>query len=133
MESHQVGVKAVIQNPLGKFLIVREKERWQAVGGRLEAGERLEEGLRREAAEETGLTNLQVGKIVHVDEWFSKPEGELKHIVALFFLCQTVTDEVTLSAEHEAYAWVTPDELESYGDTIEKEISQAIILASLAA
>jgi 8-oxo-dGTP pyrophosphatase MutT (NUDIX family) len=133
MENHQVDVKAVIRNRQGKFLIVRRKGRWQAMGGRLEEGERLEEGLRRETAEETGITDLEVGKIVHVDEWFAEPEGELKHIVALFFLCQTKTDEVTLSDEHEDYAWVAPDELDSYGDTIEKEISQAIILASMAA
>jgi ADP-ribose pyrophosphatase YjhB (NUDIX family) len=41
---NQVAVKAVIQNKDGKFLIVREGERWQAVGGRLDKGEKLEEG-----------------------------------------------------------------------------------------
>lgn len=127
----QVAVKAVIQNKDGKFLIVREGERWQAVGGRLEKGEKLEEGLRRETEEETGIINLEVGKVIHVDEWFSRPEGELKHIVALFFLCKTTSDTVVLSEEHEAYAWVTVNELDQYGDLIEKEIKQAIILASL--
>jgi 8-oxo-dGTP pyrophosphatase MutT (NUDIX family) len=127
----QVAVKAVIQNPAGKFLIVREGERWQAVGGRLEKGEKLEDGLRRETQEETGITDLEIGKVIHVDEWFAKPEGELKHIVALFFNCHTTTDKVTLSDEHQEYAWVTADELESYGDKIEKEIKEAIVLATL--
>lgn len=127
----QVAVKAVIQNSDGKFLIVREGARWQAVGGRLEKGEKLEEGLRREAQEETGITDLEVGKVIHVDEWFAKPEGALKHIVAIFFLCKTNSNDVTLSDEHEAYAWVTADELEGYGDSIEREIKQAIILASV--
>jgi len=127
----QVAVKAVIQNDERKFLIVREGKRWQAVGGRLEKGEKLEEGLRREVKEETGIIDLEVGKVIHVDEWFSKPEGELKHIVALFFLCKASPSEVTLSNEHQEYAWVTADELEKYGDMIEKEIKQAIILASV--
>lgn len=127
----QVAVKAVIRNQDGKFLIVREGQRWQAVGGRLEKGEKLEEGLRRESQEETGLTDLEVGKVIHVDEWFAKPEGELKHIVALFFDCKTTSQDVVLSDEHEAYAWVTADELDGYGDTIENEIKQAIILASM--
>lgn len=125
----QVAVKAVIRNQDGKFLIMREGERWQAVGGRLEKGEKLEDGLRRETEEETGITDLEVGKAIHVDEWFSKPEGELKHIVAIFFLCETRGNEVTLSSEHQEFAWVTPDELEDY-ETLEKEIKQAIILAS---
>lgn len=127
----QVAVKAVIKNHDGKFLIVREGDRWQAVGGRLEKGEKLEDGLRRETEEETGITELEVGKVIHVDEWFSKPEGELKHIVALFFLCTTKTEDIKLSAEHEDYAWVSIDELEKYGDNIEKEIKEAIVIASM--
>lgn len=127
----QVAVKAVIKNKDGKFLIVREDERWQAVGGRLEKGEKLEDGLRREVNEETGITDLAVGKVIHVDEWFAKPEGQLKHIVALFFLCHTETSEITLSEEHQEYAWITAEELETYGDSIEKEIKEAIVLASL--
>lgn len=125
----QVAVKAVIRNSEGKFLIMREGERWQAVGGRLEKGEKLEDGLRRETEEETGITDLEVGKAIHVDEWFAKPEGELKHIVAIFFLCRSSTNEVRLSSEHQEFAWVTPDELDEY-ETLEKEIKQAIILAN---
>jgi 8-oxo-dGTP pyrophosphatase MutT (NUDIX family) len=126
---NQVAVKAVIQNAEGKFLVMREKDRWQAVGGRLDKGEKLEEGLRRETKEETGITDLEVGKVIHVDEWFAKPEGELKHIVALFFLCKTNATEVTLSDEHQEFAWLSPDELDNY--PIEKEIKQAIILAGM--
>jgi 8-oxo-dGTP diphosphatase len=127
----QVAVKAVIRRRNGKFLIVREGQRWQAVGGRLEKGEKLEDGLRRETMEETGITELEIGKVIHVDEWFSKPEGELKHIVALFFLCDVASDKVVLSDEHLEYAWVTAEELEDYGDTIEKEIKEAIILSGM--
>jgi 8-oxo-dGTP diphosphatase len=128
---NQVTVKAVIRSKDGKFLIVKEGKRWQGVGGRLEKGEKLEEGLRRETKEETGIIDLKVGKVIHVDEWFSKPEGELKHIVAIFFMCDTNEDKVTLSDEHQAYAWVSSNELDGYGDSIEKEIKQAISLASL--
>ncbi len=126
----QVDVKAVIQGSDNKFLIMREGQRWQGVGGRLEKGEKLEEGLRREVEEETGITDLQVGKVIHVDEWFAKPEGELKHIVALFFLCKTTSNKVVLSAEHQEYAWVIVDDLDTYGDKIEKEIKEAITLAA---
>ena len=128
---NQVAVKAVIRNSEGKYLIVREKERWQAVGGRLEKGEKLEDGLRRETREETGITDLTIGKIIHVDEWFARPEGELKHIVALFFLCKTSSKEVVLSDEHQEFAWVLADELEKYGNLVEKEIKEAIVLADM--
>ena len=119
----QVAVKAVIQN--------MEGNRWQAVGGRLEKGEKLEEGLRREVEEETGIVDLNVGKVIHVDEWFAKPEGKLKHIVALFFRCKTDSAEITLSDEHQGYAWVSVDELKNYRGLIEKEIEEAILIADI--
>ena len=127
----QVAVKAVIRNSDNRFLIVREGDRWQGVGGRLEKGEKLEDGLRRETKEETGITELEVGKVIHVDEWFSKPEGELKHIVALFFLCNVKSDDVVLSEEHQEFAWVLSSELDKYGELLEKEIKEAIILADM--
>lgn len=127
---NQVAVKAVIRNTSGRYLIVREGQRWQAVGGRLEDGEKLEDGLRRETKEETGISDLTIGNVIHVDEWFAKPEGELKHIVALFFLCETTTDAITLSNEHNEFSWVLVSELEKYGDSLEPEIKKAIILAA---
>ena len=126
---NQVAVKAIIQNSEGKFLIVQQAGRWQAVGGRLEAGETLEAGLRREVQEETGITELEIGTVIHVDEWFARPEGELKHIVALFYACAADPEAITLSDEHDAYAWVDGSELETYGDTLEKDVSRAIALA----
>ena len=66
-----------------------------------------------------------------MDEWFAKPEGELKHIVALFFNCKTDMAEIALSDEHQEYAWVGADELKNYKGLIEKEIEEAIIIAEM--
>lgn len=66
----QVAAKSVIKNEDRKYLIIRKGDRWQAVDGILEQGEKLEDGLRRETSEETGINDLVVGKVVHVAEWF---------------------------------------------------------------
>jgi 8-oxo-dGTP pyrophosphatase MutT (NUDIX family) len=130
MDTH-IAVKAVLQDPSGKFLIVRQGARWQAVGGRLKAGEHVEDGLRREVFEETGLTEMTIDRIIHVDEWDAKPQGVPMHIIALFFLCHTTETHVTLSDEHEEYRWIAVDELDSLGDAVEKEIKKAILIASM--
>jgi ADP-ribose pyrophosphatase YjhB (NUDIX family) len=120
----QVATKAVIVNPENKVLIMREGERWHEPGGRLEPGERLEEGLRREVREETGLVELTVGPVVHVGEWFAKPEGKRVHIVAVFYRCSTGQVEIELSNEHDEYAWVTRADLGRY--ELQPESRQAI-------
>lgn len=125
----QVAVKAVLRNKDGKYLILREDKRWHEVGGRIDKGELLKDGLRREVREETGITDLEIGKVIHADEWYAKPEGELKHIVAVYYTCTTNTDEVTLSDEHQEYAWVTVEELEQYGDSVTEATHAAILLA----
>ena len=56
----QVAVKAVIQNKDGKFLIVREGERWQAVGGRLDREKNLKMAFVGKRKKKLGLLTLRL-------------------------------------------------------------------------
>jgi len=58
MPSRQLTVEAVILNPAGQVLLVRQGEtrrRWELPGGHVKKRESLVEGLEREVREETGL------------------------------------------------------------------------------
>lgn len=124
MES-QVDVKAVIVGSDNKVLIMCENGRWHGPGGRIEPGEQLKEGLNREVYEETGITDLEIGEAIHVDEWFAAPEDKQVHIVAVFYSCSTNLKEVKLEPiEHEDYAWVGLQDLDNY--VIEPEMKIAI-------
>ncbi len=73
MEKHivtlQVGVKAFLKNPAGKFLLIQRsptkyqnaKGNWDIVGGRIAASTPLLENLKREVQEETQLAVLSSG------------------------------------------------------------------------
>jgi len=60
----QVGVKVLLRNKEGKYLLVRRSSEkypevgatWDLVGGRIDAGTLLQENLKREVKEEIGLT-----------------------------------------------------------------------------
>lgn len=126
---NQIAVKAVFFNHEipGKVLIVKQSEprvSWQAIGGRLEPGEKLHDGLAREIIEETDLTLEQfvIGDMVNADEWFGKPEGKLVHIVAIFFAVEALVKHISLPInpdlgrpEHTEYGWFTPDEMKELG------------------
>lgn len=109
----QVAAKAIIMDPQGRILIVREAPtgtnntqigNWGLVGGRMEPGETFFDALQREVLEETGLMVRYV-KPIDISEWHPIIRGTPHHIVAMFVLCDVMSDQrsVTLSDEHDAY------------------------------
>jgi 8-oxo-dGTP diphosphatase len=120
----RIAMKALIVNDQGRILILREastdtyeestnSRRYHMPGGRLNPGEAFLDGLRREVAEETGL-EVEVGKPLYVGEWHPLIKGVPHQIVAVFFVCKSLTNDVRLSEEHDAYEWILPEEVTKY-------------------
>lgn len=109
----RIACKAVISHK-GKVLLLREAAykdgtnpgRYHVPGGRVEVGEPFMEGLHREILEETGMSDVRVIKPIYVGEWFPVIHEVKTQIVATFFACETDTDQVRLSEEHDGYQWV---------------------------
>lgn len=74
-------------------------------GGRINPDESFYDALNREVQEETGLKVKPI-RPLHVGEWWPDIKGQKNHIVAVFMLCESNTDEVVLSEEHDSYEWV---------------------------
>jgi 8-oxo-dGTP pyrophosphatase MutT (NUDIX family) len=63
----QVGVKILLENKEGKYLLLRKSpekypemgSKWEIVGGRIEPGQSLRENLKREVQEEIGPAPYQ--------------------------------------------------------------------------
>lgn len=109
----RVATKAVIVRN-GKVLLLREAKtykdgtnigKYSFPGGRLDPGERWEEGLRREVTEEAGVT-IRIGKPLFVGEWHPVIQAIPHQIVAIFIVCYTESPDIVLSNEHDDAQWV---------------------------
>lgn len=116
----QVGVKVLLKNPEGKFLVMRRSPekypesplRWDIPGGRIDAGTTLMANLLREVHEETGLSLDGGAKLIAAQD-ILKNVG--KHVVRLTYE-GTAEGEPTLSDEHVEYRWVSVEELEQLAE-----------------
>ena len=115
MEKKFIANKAVLMNPQGKVLFVRESgegtsvktDKWTLPGGRMDKGETPQENLEREIFEETGLKlDASGARPVHVDLWGERGDVENQPIVGVFYLVLVGDITVKLSSEHSEFIWV---------------------------
>jgi len=88
---------------------------WSLPGGALETGERLEEGLRREIREETGL-EVEVLSLFEVFETIlPDAEGRTEyHYVLLDYLCRPASGVLAAATDARSVAWVERSQLSNY-------------------
>ena len=107
----QIGVKGVILVEDRVLLLKRSDEDgsfWEIPGGRMEAGEAIEQTLRRELQEELpGIARIEVGQILHAARVHDDGPG----LVLLFYRVRADVPEIVLSDEHIGYCWAGPDDL----------------------
>jgi 8-oxo-dGTP pyrophosphatase MutT (NUDIX family) len=106
---YSVSVAGVIVDDEGRALIIQRRDNghWEPPGGILEQGETIEDGLRREVYEETGL-KVEPGPLTGVYK------NMRQHIVALVFRCRPVGGELVESPETSAFRWIRPADLNEY-------------------
>ena len=101
---HSVSVAAVIPDDQGRVLVIQRRDNgaWQLPGGVLELHETIEDGLRREVEEETGL---KVDPIRLTGVYKNVKLG----VVALVFLARPGAGTPHSTEEAAAVDWWTPD------------------------
>lgn len=105
---HSVSVAGVIVDDGGLALLIRRRDnlRWEPPGGVLELDEPIEDGLRREVREETGLA---VEPVALTGVYKNMSRG----IIALVFRCHILGGQLTANDEVSDFHWATADEVTS--------------------
>jgi 8-oxo-dGTP diphosphatase len=119
---HSVSVAGVVVREDGRVLAIRRADNgtWEPPGGVLEVSETLEDGVRREIYEETGIK-------VQVDRLTGVYKNMTRGVVALVFRCHPDGGQEQLSDETTAVHWLTPDEATaSMGEVYAVRITDAL-------
>ncbi|MEU1375528.1 NUDIX domain-containing protein [Streptomyces triculaminicus] len=100
-------VGAVITDPHGRVLLLHRPAGdylgglWELPSGGVEPGESLIEALRREVAEETGLTVTEVGNYLGHFDYLSGSGRRTRQ----YNFTTTVTGQTVQLSEHDAHQW----------------------------
>lgn len=111
----QVGVKALLKNNEGKYLLLRRSPdkypeagaTWDIVGGRIDPGSSLLENLKREIKEETGLDLNDEPRLIAAQDILRVPR---RHVVRLTYTA-AIDGEPKLDGDHTEFKWFTGSEL----------------------
>ena len=117
-----VGVGGVIVEEQRVVLVRRRFEplagHWSLPGGAVEVGETLEQCVRREMHEETGL-EIEVGPVVEVFDRITRDDaGRVQfHYVLVDYMCRPVGGALEAGSDADAAVWVGVSELSQYSLT----------------
>lgn len=109
----EVGTGIIVRD--GKIFIAQRPEGkslaglWEFPGGKIEAGETIEQCLQREIKEELGVDSV-VGEHI-MDTIYHYPDNDFKLMV--FFVKILDTAKIVLNV-HQNSAWVTVDEMKNF-------------------
>ena len=103
---HSVSVAAIITDDHGRALLIQraDNRHWEPPGGVLELDETVEDGLRREVREETGL-DIEPEQLTGV--YKNMPRG----IIALVFRAKVTGGQLATTDETTAFHWATAAEV----------------------
>lgn len=115
----QVGVKVLLRNEEGKYLLIRRNPKkypetgptWDIVGGRINPGESLLENLKREVREETGLEITDTPVIIGSQDIMGIARFPDRHVVRLSYTA-SATGTPAIDEESLEFKWFTKEEIE---------------------
>jgi ADP-ribose pyrophosphatase YjhB (NUDIX family) len=111
MPKHSVSVAGIVIDDHDRVLVIRraDNDHWEPPGGVLELDESFEDGVRREVAEETGVT-------IAVESLSGVYKNLARGIVALVFRCTPLNGSWGPTAEAREVRWMTCDEIRHHMD-----------------
>ena len=93
-----------------KYLVLCKRRSTDFAKGHVETGESDQQAAVRETLEETGITDVTLHSGYLGETAYTLRKGaQITRKTVAFFLGRTTQEAVTLSHEHQSFAWLSPD------------------------
>lgn len=102
---------ALIFNPQGEIFLMKSykwKNKFVMPGGHVQLGETLEQTLKREIREETGLDIYDIRFLCFHEFILKKYFWQKRHFLFFDYTCKTKSTKVKLNSEGQEYVWINP-------------------------
>jgi ADP-ribose pyrophosphatase YjhB (NUDIX family) len=124
-----IGVGAIVKDSEGRVLLVKHRParggiwqgKWICPGGMLEWGESIEEGIKREVAEETHLEIRLIAPVV-LHERIVKSEGKTQfHIVYIAYVADVSGGELKPDSDVGEAIWLLGEDIINLGEELDED------------
>lgn len=139
MSGIMVAVGAVIQNGQGRVLLVKHvperkgfwEGKWICPGGKLHPGESIEDGIRREVKEETGLDIELTAQLLPFETIVKNGERLDLHVIYIDYLARKTGGELRVGSDVGEARWVDAEELGRIWDEVHPDTKRLLKIAGI--
>ncbi len=134
-----IGVGAVIENEDGRILLVKHvpekggfwQGKWICPGGRLESGETIEEGIKREVREETRLEIDLVTPLPPFDRVVSSNGKVSLHVIYIDYLARVAGGELEPGSDVGEAMWVEKKHIPQIWEELHEDTRRLLQIAKI--
>ena len=134
-----IGVGAVIEDGVGRVLLVKHiperggfwQGKWICPGGKLEFGETIEEGIKREVMEETQLAIELVSPLHPFDRIVRSNDRVSLHVIYIDYLARVTGGELKTGSDVGQAIWVEKERISQIWEELHDDTKKLLQIAKI--
>ena len=134
-----IGVGAVIEDRNGRILLVKHiperggfwQGKWICPGGKLEFGETIEEGIKREVKEETQLEIDLVTPLHPFDRVVKSDDGVSLHVIYIDYLARVIGGKLEPGSDIGEARWVEKGQIPQMWEELHDDTKRLLKIAKI--
>ena len=134
-----IGVGAIIEDEAGRILLVKHvperggfwQGKWICPGGRLELGETIEEGIKREVREETQLEIALVAPLHPFDRVVRTDDTVSLHVIYIDYLARVTGGKLEPGSDVGEAIWVEKERLPQIWEELHDDTRRLLQIAEI--